>query len=145
MRPQKQKFKHDPANGVFGDCHRTAIAMILNLDRDLVPHFMDGVMPGAATAHVDEAIAAFLADYGLEEVSFPLMGDLSLESVLKHIRVWCKAPVILGGESTTGVNHSVVVHRGEIHNPNDAPLIGPCSDGLWWVTAFAVGENWRAT
>ncbi len=28
MRPQKQLFKHDPANGVYGDCHRAAIATI---------------------------------------------------------------------------------------------------------------------
>ena len=43
MRPQQQKFKHDPANGSYGDCFRTALACILDLDRDEVPHFNEGL------------------------------------------------------------------------------------------------------
>ena len=36
----KQKYKHDPDNGIFGDCYRTCLAYILGLDRDDVPHYV---------------------------------------------------------------------------------------------------------
>jgi hypothetical protein len=149
MRPQKQSFKHDPSKGINGDCHRTAIAMILNMDRDDVPHFMDGVPMEAPDDHpivlaVTHRIDAFLAGHGLAQISFALPGELKLDEAMNYIDAWCKAPVILGGTSTTGVDHSVVVYQGEIHNPNDADLIGPTSNGFWWVTAFATGENWTA-
>lgn len=145
MKPQKQAFKHDPANGVFGDCHRTAIAMILNLDRDEVPHFMDGVEmeDHEKVTAMRKAIDDFLAARGLAEAHCALDGSLTLEKVLKVSTFWFKGPVILGGTSTTGVNHSVVVFKGEIHNPNNAELVGPCDDGYWWFTALAVGENWK--
>jgi hypothetical protein len=41
MKFQKQKFKHAPANGTIGDCHRTCVAMMLDLDRDEVPHWTE--------------------------------------------------------------------------------------------------------
>src|SRR5437879_5835280 len=41
LRMQKQRFQHDPDGGVWGDCHRTAIACALGLPRDEVPHFCD--------------------------------------------------------------------------------------------------------
>lgn len=28
MRLQKQAHRHDPASGVWGDCHRTCVAMV---------------------------------------------------------------------------------------------------------------------
>jgi len=39
MKLQKQAFRHDPSNGMYGDCHRTAIASILGVERDTVPNF----------------------------------------------------------------------------------------------------------
>lgn len=148
MKLQKQAFKHDPVNGVFGDCHRTAIAMILNMDRDEVPHFMDGVEVGLPEEHekvvaMRKAIEDFLAARGLAEAHCALDGSLTLEKILELSLSWFKGPVILGGTSTTGVNHSVVVFKGEIYNPSEAEIIGPCDDGYWWFTALAVGENWK--
>lgn len=34
IKKQKQAFKHDPANGIYGDCYRTGIACILGIDRE---------------------------------------------------------------------------------------------------------------
>ena len=42
MTPQTQLNKHDPANGVYGDCGRTVIACLLDLHPSEVPHFWDG-------------------------------------------------------------------------------------------------------
>lgn len=38
----KQLLKHDPANGVYGDCFRTCIACLLERPVTEVPHFCDG-------------------------------------------------------------------------------------------------------
>ena len=35
---QKQANRHDPENGIFGDCYRTCLAGLLGVDRDSVPH-----------------------------------------------------------------------------------------------------------
>ena len=42
MKPVKQLFHHDPANGVWGDCFRAVIASVLSLPVEAVPHFFDG-------------------------------------------------------------------------------------------------------
>ncbi len=41
MIPLMQRNHHDPANGIYGDCHRAAIASLLELPMDDVPHFCD--------------------------------------------------------------------------------------------------------
>lgn len=41
MIPLRQRNKHDPENGVYGDCHRAALASLLELPLDEVPHFCD--------------------------------------------------------------------------------------------------------
>lgn len=42
MKFHKQRFLSDKANGIFVDCMRTAIACILDLEMDDVPHFLEG-------------------------------------------------------------------------------------------------------
>lgn len=32
MKYNKQLFRHHPEQGIFGDCHRTAIACMLDLE-----------------------------------------------------------------------------------------------------------------
>jgi hypothetical protein len=38
MTPHKQRFRHDPANGIYGDCWRTAIACLLDIQPEEIPH-----------------------------------------------------------------------------------------------------------
>jgi len=38
MKFYKQKYLHDPGNGVIGDCYRTAIGCILEIDPMELPH-----------------------------------------------------------------------------------------------------------
>ncbi len=45
MRPQKQKYFHDPENGTWGDCDRTCVASLLCRDIEDVPHFFEGLPP----------------------------------------------------------------------------------------------------
>ena len=51
MTPQNQLHKHDPANGVYGDCGRTAIACLLDLHPS--PHFWNGEKADNPTADED--------------------------------------------------------------------------------------------
>jgi hypothetical protein len=150
VRPQKQRYQ-GRGDGEFGDCHRTCIAMILNMRRDDVPHFMDGMSSEtppddpAWTRCEDEEIA-WLSKRGLTavNVAFPSENDVAtlieMMSNLAH-----GAPFILGGTASNGAHHSVVVHEGVIYNPNDnAPLTGPQQNGYWWLTIYSVGPNWRS-
>lgn len=150
MTPHKQLVEHAPEEGRFGDCHRTCIAMILDLHPSEVPHFMDGVYPDTATDAPEslDAVKAekdFLAARGLAALNVPFPGELSLDDVFHHLKVWGPdIPVILGGKSRLGSGHSCVAFRGELHDPSGNGLVGPMSDGYWWITAIGIGPAWAA-
>lgn len=139
MKPQKQLNRHDPKNGIYDDCHRTAIACVLDMDANDVPHFMDGRDAGAS----HEAAEAWLNERGITQINV-LFGDTSsLEDVLTSIKNYnaTSGPhvFILGGRSRNDVNHSVVCCDGEIvcdPSIDNSGIVGPCDDGYWWVTFF---------
>lgn len=143
MRPQKQRIKHDPANGLFGDCHRTAIACVFDLDAEEVPHFMDN-SPGKGEAPAAErAVEEWLNARGVTQISMIFSGELSPDEVIVTVmNINAQRPglvFLLGGESRSGVNHTVVCCDGKIvcdPSPVDAGIVGPCDDGFYWVTFF---------
>jgi hypothetical protein len=140
---QKQKYRHRPDDGEIGDCHRTAIAMMMGLSRDDVPHFLhDNCNSKIFRQRVDD----YLSAHGRCEVGFPLGGkDVTPEHVLECIAVWApKTPVILGGTSRTGCNHSVVVFEGSILDPSldNSGIVGPCDDGFYWCTLLPPLPRW---
>lgn len=133
MKPQKQKFKHSPDNGIWGDCHRTAIACILNLDRDDVPNFGDG---GPSGDEFTKRVNSWLLENGY----VPVHTIYSCELGALLFTIAATNPDIyylLGGRSRTGVDHTVVgLNDKIIHDPslNDSGIVGPCDDGYYWVT-----------
>lgn len=142
MKFQKQKFRHDPASGLYGDCHRTAIACILDLDASDVPHFMHpDVSATGDAAHI--AAEAWLNERGLTQINMLFDGKCSVDDILStvknvnpHARGTC---FILGGQSRNGCNHSVVCCDGEIvcdPSIDNSGIIGPCDDGWYWLTFF---------
>lgn len=144
MRPQLQKYLFNDGSGQYGDCHRTCIAMIFDLDRDDVPHFMEDVPPGQS-AECPESVAAEAAErqwvldrFGVTPVSIGYTGDTPLDGLLTTLGHCLKgAAAILGCRSGNG-NHSVVVYQGEIYNPHGEGVItGPMTDGFWWVTIYS--------
>lgn len=137
---QKQANRHRPEEGIYGDCHRTGIAMILGLPRDEVPHFLHDD-PGADIFR--ERVAAWLAERGKFGLFMIFDGGTKLDDVLRSVdHLNPGVPFILGGESRTGVNHSVVCQDGRIvADPSltDAGIVAPTQpDRHWWVT-FIVG------
>jgi hypothetical protein len=131
---QKQLFRHRPAEGIIGDCHRTAIACLLDLAVEAVPHF--GAVHWESPADFSGAFERWLQEQGFRTVV--IVYDCPLEQVLACIGSQNKgAYYILGGMSRTGVNHSVLGCGGEIAwdpSLDDAGIVGPCDDGFYWVT-----------
>lgn len=132
MKPQRQLIKHDPDNGLWGDCHRTCIAVILDLDAADVPHFND-------RGSTDDAPEReWLAGRGLRAVSMWVPGGYMDLALLLESLENCNpgVPAILGCTSTVA-QHSVVVCGGRIAcNPSDSDIVGPMDDGHWWLTYF---------
>lgn len=145
MKPQKQLFRHRPQDGVYGDCHRTAIAIVLDMEAADVPHFFAHSEAWAASDGARQAAGvaeAWLNERGLMTVNLIFSGEVPVKEVLRTIVV-CNPnsrPVfVLGGRSKNGVNHSVVCCDGEIAcdpGQDDPGIVGPCDDGFYWVTFF---------
>jgi hypothetical protein len=129
----KQRHRHRPEEGIFGDCQRTCYAMILDKQPEDIPNF--GVHIGNSEAW-GKAIKDFLASQGLA-ASHTVFGGESLDTVL--ITQKCTNPgqlYLLAGQSRNGVNHVVVCCDDKIiADPalDDSGIIGPCDDGYYWV------------
>lgn len=142
MTPQKQLNRHDPENGVLGDCYRTAIACLLDLKPEDVPHVHEhngALNMGEQASMMNE----WLAGRGLVEITVAWNGQTSdgedtLQSLLECMKVWnAGIHFMLTGFSRTGCNHVVICKDGEIvWDPSltDAGIVGPADDGLYWVS-----------
>lgn len=136
MTPQKQLFRHEPSEGVIGDCWRTCFACLLDIQPHEVPHFCDGDLwdnGPAATANAKE----FLATHGLSCIDYAVSGELG--DVLRSIGA-CNPGLhyMLSGKSRTGCNHLVICCDDAIvwdPSLDDAGIVGPCEpDGYYWIT-----------
>lgn len=143
MTPLKQRNGHRPEEGIYGDCHRAALASLLNMSLDDVPHFCDAdsFLPGAESLSIREK--RWLAKHGLTNINILYPGETSLDDVLSTMNaVNPGVAFILGGTSVSGCGHSVVAGNGRVlHDPSPlAPttdhgsIVGPMKDGFWWLT-----------
>lgn len=132
MKFQKQKYLHKPEEGQFGDCARTALACLLNVDRDDVPNFGE---------HYDDH-KAFMAHYdnwlwhaGFVSAAFCYTGEAPLEQILAS-RATQEYYYLLVGQSRSGCDHVVICYKDRIvwdTSTNNAGIIGPCRDGNYWI------------
>lgn len=135
---QKQLNGHDPANGVWGDCFRTAIACVLDLPPEEVPHFYDNDQtPEGGELLVREWFSA----RGLALITLVFDGkqddDAELAAVLNAVGAQNPdTTFLISGRSKRGCNHTVVGRNAEIiwdPSPSETGLEGPCDDGFYWV------------
>lgn len=147
MIPLMQRNRHDPANGIYGDCHRAAYASLLELPLDDVPHFCDGPDEGSTTQKERE----WLAKRGLTNINIIFPGETDLDDVLGTIEAVNPGVMfILGGTSTNGTGHSVVAGCGRIlHDPSltkkdHHSIVGPMRDGYWWLTFIGAAVTVQA-
>lgn len=138
-----QLFRHDPDNGVYGDCHRTALACLFDIASPAdVPHFM---VDNPSTKVFYEREAAWLLEQGFRSYHFPVQCD-NLSAALEYIETFAPGVYcILGGASARGTAHSVIVCGGKLeHDPHpDGGFITGPLDGHFWIQLFIPVRFWR--
>tara|TARA_B100000519_G_scaffold202912_1_gene222979 strand:- start:40475 stop:40870 length:396 start_codon:yes stop_codon:yes gene_type:complete len=124
-----QEFLNDPTTGLVGDCWRSAIASVLGVPRDAVPHFVRDYGDDWMRATLDwlqtneQPTLRYTEDY-----TFPIGRSAS-------------PYVMMAGKSPRGHPHAVVAdaRTGEVvHDPH------PSREGLsktWGVFYFADREG----
>jgi hypothetical protein len=135
----KQLFRHDPENGLHGDCYRTAVACILGLEPAEVPHVYDGTDDETGVPRM----RAWLAERGMALISINFDASVPRAGLLEAAgRASGGLPYLLTGKSRNGCSH-VVVCEGEaiIHDPalDNSGIIGPAGDE-WWMIEWVVGR-----
>ena len=135
MRKLKQRHRHDPANGVFGDCYRTAIACLLDRETpEDVPHwYEDG---GSMEANL--RLERWLWEQGLVlyQLGFRVPeGETDLEARDNLIRSVSESnpgePWMLAGTSSIGSPHVVICQDGQIvwdPSQRDTGIVGPLEE-----------------
>ena len=112
MIPQTQAYlNRDNDDGHSGDCWRTCIASILEIDRDDVPNFVEIDRDNPESIEWWEATQLFVREHGFALIEFNLSeGESWVPSVA----------TILTGRSPRGKwNHSVVgIGRETVHDPH---------------------------
>lgn len=158
MRPQMQL--HQGGTGVAGDCYRTCLAMVLDMDRDEVPHFCEHVPPGTQPddpAHIasDEWERGWLAERGLTKVVVPHGGDIDVWQLAKQYHTLSPGAAVILQTALYGrvgvSDHVVVLHNGRLYDPLDLSWVEPLgcgmvryqpsTHGLYWVTILAQATN----
>lgn len=121
---QFQAHAHRPESGIQGDCYRTAIACVLGVERDSVPHSHDD-MTGA---EANEFHGKWLREQGLRRLFIPVNPAGSTSAAQLANEMWSRGdglPMILTGHGRRGVNHCMVVH-GE--DDFWCPILGAVAD-----------------
>ena len=117
MKPVAQGFpKHDPDNGVIGDCLRAALASLLGLPLEQVPHFLKEHW-GDFEA-VKEALNQFLTKRGLMLLVLPYPHSVNmLQAEAKSTGADCYH--LIFGVDHDGDRHACVGRNGQIvHDPH---------------------------
>lgn len=139
MLPHKQTITYAGADwrerGITpGNCFQTAVASLLDLPVDEVPHFVADLRPGpgwweAARTWARETIGK---DFSWNDL--PLCDTARAEIVERNL--W-GGLVIAGGKTVRGTDHVVLVRADDLTlahdpHPSDAGLIE--IEDLWWFS-----------
>lgn len=131
MIPAHCRVRHDPPE-TYGDCVRAAVASVMELNTDDVPHFYCDNNGVAGLQRLRE----WLGLQGLAPYFIHLPDTLSLDDILSGVNLDNPGiHYILFGNTGDG-DHCVVCCDGEVvHNPSwyPLPLIKACSNGYWSI------------
>lgn len=142
MKYHKQLNKHEASKAIWGDCHRTALACVLDLDSPKdAPHFIgthENLKLKGEEFDWQHAQEQWLNGLGYTTVDIFYNGDLPIDTLFEvmHQRN-PHAIYLLGGTSPRGFNHTVVARGGGfLHDPHPDGgfLVAPMDHGLWEVT-----------
>lgn len=134
MRPLKQANRHDPANGLHGDCHRTCLAMMLDMERDAVPNYAEQAGEDWILFH--QLFEDWLNTKGYATFNIAFAADF--DDVMRTMRHMNPGTFyLLGGTSRNGTGHSVVCINNKIladPSLDNSGIVGPMSDGYFYIT-----------
>jgi hypothetical protein len=141
--PHKQLLRHKPEEGVIGDCFRTTLACLLDLDSPKgVPHFyadlpiIDGQVTKELTPEAKAREEQWLAERGLALRWIGIDGCTREEALLWGGSILHGLHYLFVGMSKNGCSH-VVIAKGDqiVHDPaiDNSGIIGPNDDGFYHV------------
>lgn len=136
MTPYRQLIRHEPETGLFGDCHRTALASLLDMPPADVPHVFDR---GQSAEEGYRALDKWLASRGLATFTMALTVevDVVLAAMSNHNP---GIYYLLSGRGPRGIDHTVVACGDKIvsdpaaHEDLQRAIVGPDSNGHVWIT-----------
>lgn len=132
MRFVKQKFRHKPDQGIHGDCARTVIACLLDLDPDDVPH-LQRECDAQEQADLHDR---FLRDRGFCRITIPFQVERVADALGIGAHYSGDMPWLLVGRSRNDTNHVVICKGAEIvWDPalDDSGIVAPSDDGYFWI------------
>jgi len=143
IKPQKQRVIHDPQNGKFGDCYRTAVAVVLGFDAEDVPHVCEKGWDNHDDLDGIDAMRSFLRPLGLTISKSVYNGELAWSAFQEWMAKFNPSvPLIVTGMGLRGVNHCVVMVGGDVvcdphtGDVNHDPFSGAAEaegEAYWWV------------
>lgn len=142
----KQLLTHNPKEGVYGDCFRTCIACLFDLQPGEVPHpYPNGSASSEAQLKVMDN---WLAMKGVLQISTCLEVDLEDTFALQEA-INPNVYYLLTGTSKNGAHHSVICLNDKIiwdPSKDDSGIVAPCDDGYYWVSWFVpISHHLRAS
>lgn len=138
MIERKQLLRHQPHNEIYGDCHRTAVGCLLDLEPWQVPHFIQNENTTPSHPGWLAEQREWLRARGFYAVDVCFDGGSPVEGVFNAMSA--RNPELLylmGGTSPRGTDHTVICHGGGFRwdpHPDGGFLVGPLSNGVWEVT-----------
>lgn len=120
MTPHKQLLDHDPANGVYGDCYRTAIGCLLDMAPTEVPHFC---LPDAEEDWLTRR-DAWLTEQGWAARTVIFCDEMEVTEVLRLAGRMLEDYYLLGGNTAEGVAHVVICRGSRVVHDTSSRNVG---------------------
>lgn len=134
-----------------GDCFRTCLAMVLNVDPAFIPNFAQ-MVKGKESFH--DEVDAWLSQFGLVQGNAIFAPDGDTASFVSQIPMFINnispgCPAIVAGATETG-RHSAVAWNGIWYDPargvdRGETIITHVSEGEdgFWFTFISVAHNFK--
>ena len=127
--------------GKNGDCFRTCIACLLNVEPIDVPHVYENPLTTGKEGEI--LMNNYLKQFDIYFIHLPISGDY--KAVTNWMKSYNPNYYLLSGESSRGNTHVVIMQEDKmIHDPhpsNDG-LIGPDKEnGYYWISLLCKITN----
>ncbi len=139
MIRHRQLYRHDPDNGIYGDCHRTAIACLLDLKPQDVPHFYELKVEALQRGEEYEwraEVERFLNGKGYTQADITYSSNL--DDLFRYMDLLNPRTLyLLGGTSPREFNHTVICRGGGFEwdpHPDSDFVNGPLDNGIFEIT-----------